>query len=441
MDFAKKRNLEAEQDEMLNVVVRKKASPGYENSKSLIIQGHLDMVCLKEEGSTHDFTKDPISMYVEDDFLKAKGTTLGGDNGVAVAYGLALFDGDYKHPPFEVLFTTNEETGLDGVLGIKEGFIHGDMLLNADGEEEGLFQVSCSGGVTVDSYFEITEEEFAGKGLKITVRGLKGGHSGMMINEQRASANKVIFRLLNAIRSVTDIRIASIVGGDKVNAIPSTSVAEVLVADKEKAVKAVKEITESIKGEYYTKDRGLEVEIEDFESKKAYNKDVTDRLIDFVTAIPDGVVQVSKEIEGFVQTSLNSGTISVVDNNVWVSTSIRSSIESQLDMMTETMRSIAKMSKARFEQSNRYPAWQYQQDSPLRDLSLKVYKEMFGEDARVSAVHAGLEPGFLKKLLPNCDMLSYGPNIYDVHSPRERISISSTKRMWDYTLRLLEEMK
>lgn len=440
-NFAKKRNLEVEQDEALNIIIRKKASKGYEDSTPVIIQGHMDMVCVKEEGSNHDFSKDPIEMIVEGDFVRANGTTLGADDGIAVAYALAILDGDYKHPALEVLLTTAEETGMDGAEAIKEGMLKGKRLLNIDSEEEGEFLVSCSGGCNFHTSFDINREDFIAEGLKIKITGLEGGHSGQEIKKQRANSNILMFRILNEIRKVSEIRIVDIQGGSKHNAIPNDSTCLISVKDIEKAEKIIDKMSKILKSEYRVQEKNMEIITEKSQIDKPFDKDSSDRVIDFFMSIPDGVISMSKEIDGLVKTSLNNAVIEIKNNKLTLETSIRSSSESELDMMLNKLEIIAKNLGADFEKKSRYPAWQFEEDSTLRDICTKTYEELFNKKAKLSAIHAGLECGLLKKVLPDCLMISFGPDMYDIHSPKERLSISSTQNMWEFTLKLLENLK
>lgn len=439
--FAKDRDLEYIQDEAKNVIIKKKASKGYENSKPVIIQGHMDMVCVKEEDSDHDFEMDPIKMEVEGDFLKAIKTTLGGDDGIAVAFGLAVLDGDYPHPPLEVLITTSEETTMAGAAAIKEGMLEGKYLLNIDSEEEGIFLVSCAGGATIETSFEIEEEEKSEKGLEIIVQGLLGGHSGMEIIKQRANSNIVLFRTLNEIRKVMGLRISQVSGGVKHNAIPSFSKAKVYVEDLKKAEEVVKDFFEIIKKEREVNDPNLEIITQEVDLTKTFTKELTDNLIDYMNVVEDGVVTMSKSIEGLVQTSINNAVVYEKDKKVFIETSIRSSVESEMNKLVDSLVILGKRTGGKVSETNRYPAWEYESESPLRDLSLKVYEDLFKKKPSYDAVHAGLECGMFKRVLPDTDMISFGPNMFDVHTPKERISIESTKRTWKFLLKMLEELK
>lgn len=442
VNFAKERNLEVYQDETLNVIIKKTGTQGYENSDSVIIQGHMDMVCIKGKGSNHDFTKDPIEMIVEGDTLRANNTTLGGDNGIAIAYGLAILDSnDLKHPPLELLVTTSEETGMDGAMALTNEHLQGKTLINLDSEEEGIFLVSCAGGANMITTFEIKKEQESGKGLEVRISGLKGGHSGMEIIKQRANAIKLLGRVLNLCNDKANIRLSNIHGGTKHNAIPGEAVATIITEDMDNVKTIIESLTEDLKEEYRIEDSGLNIEIQDVNINEIFSKELSDNLIDFIMMVPDGVQYMSKDIEGLVQTSLNNAIIEEKNNNIEITTSVRSSSSSSLREILNVLSVIAKRTNSKAKETSAYPAWQYEENSLIREKCVKVYEELFGKNAEVSAIHAGLECGLLKKILPNTDMISFGPNLYDVHTEKEHLSISSVQRVWELLVRLLEDLK
>lgn len=442
VNFAKERNLEVYQDETLNVIIKKTGTQGYENSDSVIIQGHMDMVCIKGKGSNHDFTKDPIEMIVEGDTLRANNTTLGGDNGIAIAYGLAILDSnDLKHPPLELLVTTSEETGMDGAMALTNEHLRGKTLINLDSEEEGIFLVSCAGGANMITTFEIKKEQESGKGLEVRISGLKGGHSGMEIIKQRANAIKLLGRVLNMCNDKANIRLSNIHGGTKHNAIPGEAVATIITEDMDNVKTIIESLTEDLKEEYRIEDSGLNIEIQDVNINEVFSKELSDNLIDFIMMVPDGVQYMSKDIEGLVQTSLNNAIIEEKNNNIEITTSVRSSSSSSLREILNVLSVIAKRTNSKAKETSAYPAWQYEENSKIREKCVKVYEELFGKNAEVSAIHAGLECGLLKKILPNTDMISFGPNLYDVHTEKEHLSISSVQRVWELLVRLLEDLK
>lgn len=443
VNFGKERNLEVFQDDAYNIIIKKPATQGYENADTVIIQGHMDMVCIKGKGSEHDFTMDPIEMIVEEDILRANNTTLGGDNGIAVAYGLAIFDSDnFKHPPLELLVTTSEETGMDGAHALTNEHLSGKILLNIDSEEEGVFLVSCAGGANMITTFNLEKEEKAGKGLEIRISGLKGGHSGMEIIKQRANAIKLLGRILNLCNEKANIRLSSIHGGTKHNAIPSDSQATIQTEDKENVKRLIDSITKDLKEEYRVEDSELNVEIHDVNVDEIYTKELSDNLIEYIMMVPDGVQYMSKDIEGLVQTSLNNAIIEEKENYIEITTSVRSASSSSLRETLNILLVIAKKTNVvNVEENGAYPAWQYDKNSKIRDKAVEVYEELFEKKAEVSAIHAGLECGLLKEILPDTDMISFGPNLYDVHTEKEHLSISSVRRVWEFLVKLLESLK
>lgn len=442
VNFAKERNLEVHQDEVYNVIMKKPGTEGYENSDTVIIQGHMDMVCIKGEGSDHDFTNDPIEMIVEGDIMRANNTTLGGDDGIAVAYGLAILDSDdLKHPPIEVLITTNEETGMDGVHALSNAHLSGKTLLNIDSEEEGIFLVSCAGGANKITTFKLEREKKSGIGLEIKISGLKGGHSGMEIIKQRANAIKLLGRILEECNMESSIRLSKIEGGTKHNAIPSEARAVILIEDIDSVKKIVGNLTKDLKEEYRVEDSGLNIDVKEVKVEDVYIKELSDDLIDYIMMVPDGVQYMSKDIEGLVQTSLNNAIIQEKDDNIEIITSVRSASSSSLREILNVLSVIARRTNAKTEEKNAYPAWQFDKNSKIREKAVKVYEELFNKKAEVSAIHAGLECGLLKEILPDTDMISFGPNLYDVHTEKEHLSISSVQRVWEFLIKLLESLK
>lgn len=442
VNFAKERNLEVYQDKAYNVIIKKPGTYGYENADPVIIQGHMDMVCIKGKGLNHDFTKDPIEMIVEGDTLRANNTTLGGDNGIAVAYGLAILDSDnLKHPPLELLVTTSEETGMDGAMALTDEHLQGKILLNLDSEEEGIFLVSCAGGANMLITFKLEKEKKSGKGLEIKISGLKGGHSGMEIIKQRANAIKLLGRILYECNIKSNIRLSKINGGTKHNAIPSEAEATILTDDIGNVKTIIEQLTKDLKEEYHVEDSGLNIEIHETNIEEVFTRDLSDNLIDFIMMAPDGVQYMSKDIEGLVQTSLNNAIIEEKDNNIEITTSVRSSSSSSLREILNVLAAIARRTNAIAEENSAYPAWQYDENSKIREKCVKVYEELYNKKAEVSAIHAGLECGLLKEILPDTDMISFGPNLFDVHTEKEHLSISSVQRVYEFLVKLLEDLK
>ncbi len=442
VDFAKERDLEVYQDEALNVIIKKAGTAGYEKLEAVILQGHMDMVCVKGKKSQHDFTKDPIELIVEGDFVRANDTTLGADDGIAVAFALAILDSDdLKHPPLEVLITTSEETGMDGVHALKNDHLQGKTLLNIDSEEEGIFLVSCAGGATKITRFNLQREDVNKEALEIRISGLKGGHSGMEIVKQRANAIKLMARILNKVRKNSDITIAKFVGGSKHNAIPNESVASFITSNANDSKQIIESFTKELKEEYRVEDPDLNIEVSDIKTESLYSKELSENLIDYLMMCPDGVIYMSRDIEGLVQTSLNNAIVEELDDTLKIVTSVRSASSSSLREVLNMLEIIAKRTGAQSEEEGNYPAWQFEEDSKIRDKSLDVYKTLFKKEAQVSAIHAGLECGLLKEILPDVDMISFGPNLYDVHTEKEHMSISSAQRVWSFLIALLESLK
>ncbi|MDY0234928.1 MAG: aminoacyl-histidine dipeptidase [Gudongella sp.] len=442
VNFAKERDLEVYQDKALNVIIKKPGTQGYENLDAIIIQGHMDMVCVKGKNSQHDFTKDPIEMILEGDFLRANDTTLGADDGIAVAFGLAILDSDdLKHPPLEVLITTSEETGMDGVHALENTHLQGKTLLNIDSEEEGIFLVSCAGGGTKITKFKILKEEANKEALEIKISGLKGGHSGMEIIKQRGNAIKFMGRVLDTVRRSVDITLTEISGGSKHNAIPNLAVASFITGDINESKKIIEEFTEKLKEEYRVEEPNLTIEVSDIKVERTYSNELSESLIDYIMMVPDGVMYMSQDIKGLVQTSLNNAIIEEKDGFIEIVASVRSASSSSLREVLNILEIVAKRTGSKIEEVGNYPAWQYEENSKIREKALEVYKELFNKEPEVSAIHAGLECGLLKEILPDTDMISFGPNLFDVHTEKEHISISSGERVWKFLVALLESLK
>ena len=442
--FAKDRNLEVHQDKAMNVIIKKPGTAGYEKSPTVIIQGHMDMVCEKEASSNHDFLKDPIKFVVKGEMLYADKTTLGGDDGIAVAYALTVLDSkDIPHPPLEVLITTEEETGMGGAMALTDEHLQGTRLLNIDSEEEGVFLVSCAGGANIHVFFDIKKETAKGKFLKITVGGLLGGHSGIEINKQRANSIKLLGRILYNIKQNEKINIVEISGGSKHNAIAKDAHAVIAVENTEAVLKIVDKLASDFKGEYRAVDKLLSVTANEVQnpSGQMFTKELTLNLIDFMASIPNGVQYMSMEIHGLVQTSLNNGVLEEIDGKIKFTTSVRSSVKSALDEIVDILRIQAERCGAEFKKASEYPAWEYSPDSPVRDAAVNVYKKLNNKEPLITAIHAGLECGLLKKTLPNVDAVSFGPNLYDVHTPNEHMDIASVERVWKFLLAYLAELK
>ncbi|MCZ9955080.1 aminoacyl-histidine dipeptidase [Brachyspira hyodysenteriae] len=439
--FAKDRNLEVYQNKENNVIIKKEASKGYENIPPVIIQGHMDMVCEKTSESKHDFDKDPIELIVEGDVLRANNTTLGADDGIAVAYGLALLDSkDIEHPALEVLITSDEEDGMSGAFSVTDEHLNGKTLINLDSEVEGTFWVSSAGGINTVVEFNIEKEANNNSALKIEVTGLKGGHSGMEIDKQRANAIKILGRILDSVKD--DINIAYIEGGSVHNAIAKSVYAVITAKDVNKVKNTIEKLYENIKFEYRTADPNIKILISNAENvKECYKKELSNNVISFMMLSPDGVLYMSKDIEGLVQTSSNNGVLKEKDNKLTFTIFIRSSVESSSNEIVSRVKTLASITNSNFIYRDGYAAWEYDPNSKVRDIAIKAYKTITGKDPQVASVHVGLECGILKKALKDTDVISMGPNIYNVHTPREYLSISSVDRIWRILKEIIKNIK
>ncbi len=438
VSFAKDRNLEVYQDKMYNVIIKKKGTLGYENKPALIIQGHTDMVCEKTSDSAHDFSKDPIDLIVEGDTLRANNTTLGADDGIAIAIAMALLDSnDIPHPPLELLATTVEETGMDGALVVTGEHLSGTTMINIDAEEEGVFLVSCAGGLTTLTEFDIKRELNNDDTYSIEVSNLKGGHSGIEIHNQRANAIKVLGRLLHSVRD--NICLSKIYGGAKHNAIAKNAYALFTTKDFNSIKSTLDSLALNIKNEYRVEDLDILIKIEKVEkAKEVIVKNISDNIIDFMMLVPDGVLYMSRDIEGLVQTSANNGILKEENNKLEFTISIRSCVYSSLEEIKNIIETSAKRTNcSNFSIKSSYPAWEYDANSRIKDIAPDIYKKVTGKEAKIEAIHAGLECGILKRPLPNVDMISMGPNLYDVHTPNEHLSISSVDRVWKFLKELI----
>ncbi len=444
VNFAKERNLEVIQDSELNVIIKKPATPGYEKATTVIIQGHMDMVCEKNKGTEHDFEKDPLELRIVEDYIYANGTTLGADNGIAVAYGLALLDSkDIPHPALELLVTTGEETGMYGAIAVDPKHLDGKILLNIDSEEEGIFLVSCAGGVTNYVHINNQWETTNSSALKLEIKGLKGGHSGMEIVKQRGNANKLMGRLLNSISKEVNFNIAHISGGAKNNAIPRE--AEVVITVNASSIENVKTIANKsidiFKNELRIQDPDIKLEISETKVEKHLNCEVTASIVNFLNLMPNGVQTMSKDIEGLVESSLNLGVIVFSEEKVTFVSAIRSSVKSLKNEIVDRVGALSKLVGAEMVNDSDYPEWQYEPDSKIRDLCVETYREITGQEPKIDAIHAGLECGLLKEKMADVDMISFGPNLYDVHTPQEHMSITSVQNMWAFIQGLLKNIK
>ena len=444
--FAKEHGFDYVQDEMNNVIIYKPATPGYENAPTVILQGHMDMVCEKRPDVQHDFEKDGLNLSVKDGYVTANGTTLGGDDGIAVAYALALLDStDLPHPALEVLITVDEEIGLLGAVGLDCSVLKGKRMINMDSEAEGSLWISCAGGLSAVSHIPVARVDAEGEKLQIKVCGLMGGHSGSEIDKKRANANVVMGRFLYGLKREADYEIISMTGGQKDNAITREATAEILVLEEN--VDAVREYAASVQGawreEYAGTDEGITVTVED-EGKqevRVLHPTSKEKVIFFLVNVPYGVQKMSGTIKGLVETSTNIGILKTSENEVMGSSSIRSSVETARDSLSDKIAYLTEFLGGEYERQGVYPAWEYRKDSPLRDKMVEVYEEMYGQKPNVVAIHAGLECGLFYKKMEGLDCVSLGPDMKDIHTSEEVLSISSTERVWKYLVKVLEALK
>ena len=446
VDFAKEHNLVWYQDENNNVVIVKEASAGYEAAEPIIIQGHMDMVCEKDKGVDIDFEKDGLKLYIDGDFLKAEGTTLGGDDGIAVAYALALLDSqEIAHPKLEVVITVDEEIGMLGADAIDLSMLTGHTMLNIDSDVEGSFLTGCAGGMAVNVTLPIKRVMQSGEKVALTITGLEGGHSGSEIDKEHGNANILMGRLLRALFEETPFGIISLAGGLKDNAIPRECVTELLVPQEN--VNLVKEIADKLdielKKEFMTADPSVCIEFEDLGKKEERILDFgsVSRVIFYLRSVPNGVQHMSQVMHGMVETSLNLGIMELKEDALHTVTSIRSSVGTRKADLLDRVTAIVELLGGEAEVEGDYPAWEYKQDSSLRPQIAKVYKQLYGKDPVFETIHAGLECGLLSEKIKNLDCVSFGPDNFDIHTPKERLSISSTGRVWDFIVEFLRQAK
>jgi len=444
-EFCKKNNLTYKQDKIQNICIKKPATPGMENKPGVVLQGHVDMVCEKNTGTVHDFSVDPINLLVTDGWVTADGTTLGADNGIAVAMALAVMESKtIEHGPLEALFTIDEESALTGALELDSSIVDGTILFNIDSEEEGIFYIGCAGGVTTIGNMKVEEEATPGghASYKLQITGFKGGHSGAEIHEGRGNAVSVGARILRDINSKTPIQLHQINGGGKHNAIPREFFASFTAGNPEAIVSTITEYSKILKNEMGDLELNMSVKVveEDSIPEKVFTKAFSDRLIGILFSMPHGVIKMSRKVPGLVETSTNLASVVLEGGNVKIETSQRSSIMSESDEIAGKVRTIMEASGAKVHFESRYPSWEPDPDSNLLKLFKDVYKREEGKEAEVKAIHAGLECGVIGDKLENMEMISFGPDMEDVHTPDERLKISSVTAVWDFLLKILKEV-
>lgn len=443
LDFAKKHNLEAKTDEAGNVLIKKAASAGMENLKTVILQSHIDMVCEKNKDTEHNFETDPIQTYIDGEWLRAKGTTLGADNGIGVATELAvLASDDIKHGPIECLFTVDEETGLTGAFALKEGFMNGDILLNLDSEDDGELFIGCAGGANTTAIYPFPKEK-APQGwffFRVSVKGLIGGHSGDDINKNRANANKLLNRFLVQTMQKYGMRLADIEGGNLHNAIPREAHALCAVPmEYKEAVRVDLNIFISeIENEYSATEPNLAMDLES-EAPVEYvmEQKAMERFLLSIYAVHHGVYAMSQDIPGLVETSSNLASIKVCDGTIKVVTSQRSSILSSRKDMSQMVSAAFILGGATVTTGEGYPGWKPNPSSEILKIAVESYKKLFGIEPKVKAIHAGLECGLFLQKYPSLDMVSFGPTLRGVHSPDERMLIPTVEKFWNHLLDIL----
>lgn len=446
VDFAKERNLKYRQDEKYNVIIWKDGSEGYENADTVILQGHMDMVAVKVDGCTKDLETEGLDLEIHGDLISAKETSLGGDDGIAVAYALAILDDDsISHPPLEVVITVDEEIGMLGADFIDVSDLKGRLFLNMDSEDEGIFTVSCAGGATTTCIFPYKTEKVLSSVLDIRIDNFVGGHSGVEINKGRVNANAAMGRILLGISKEMDVRIVKINGGEKDNAIAKFCDVSIAVSKDsvEAAKQRVQEIFHEIKEEHKTTDPDARIQVSAAEEKQveAFLKDDAHKVIAALVNLPNGIQRMNPEIEGLVQTSLNLGILRTEAEGVKLSYAVRSSSETEKNFLIEKISSLTEALGGKIEIIGAYPGWEYRADSRLREVMVESYKALYGEEPVVEGIHAGLECGIFASKLEDLDAVSFGPQMKDIHTTNEVLSISSTRRTWELLLKAFAALK
>ena len=445
--FGESHGLETEVDETGNVIIRKPATKGFENKETVILQSHMDMVCEKLVDIAFDFNKDAIQTYVDGEWLKAKGTTLGADDGIGCAIELAILDSDdIEHGPIECVFTRDEETGLTGAEGMKPGFMKGNMLINLDSEDEGQIFVSCAGGRNTTATFRFQKEEVPAGWffMKGSLKGLVGGHSGDDINKKRANALKVIARYLYKVQEKLGLRLASFDAGKLHNAIPRDGVIVFAVPTefKEQARAEWNIFVTEVEEEFHITEQNMQFALESTEAVPVMPLEVSTRLVQALQAVDNGVFAMCQDeaIAWLVETSSNVASVETSDDKVVVVASQRSNVMSALDNQAATIKAVFQLAGAEVEQGDGYPAWKMNPDSKLTALAVEAYEKLFGKEPKVLGIHAGLECGLFSEKYPNLDMVSFGPTLRGVHSPDERLHIPTVQMVWDHLMEILKNI-
>ena len=446
VNFAKERNLEHYQDSLNNVIIIKEASKGYESAEPIIIQGHMDMVCEKENGCTIDFNKDGLDLYIDGDFIRAKDTTLGGDDGIAVAYALAILDSpEIEHPRLEVVITVDEEIGMLGAVDIDLSMLKGHQMLNIDSDVEGSFLTSCAGGMSLNVTIPVIRQSKEGTLINLKVSGLVGGHSGGEIDKEHGNADILMGRVLDVLFTNTPFGIINLEGGLKDNAIPRECKCQILAPSEniDLITSIINELDTTLKKEFSVADPDVNISLEVIGDAEEEILDFAsiNKVIFYLRTVPNGIINMSQIIPGLVETSLNLGIMKLNDNHLCMVTSIRSSVSSRKEDIKNRVITLVELLGGDVEIEGDYPAWEYKNDSPLREKVKETYTKLFGKEPVFEAIHAGLECGILSGKIKDLDCVSFGPDNYDIHTPKERLSISSTQRMWKFIVEFLKNAK
>lgn len=447
VNFGKENNLETHVDESGNVIIRKPATKGYENKQTLILQSHMDMVCDKLVDVDIDFTKDPIETYVDGEWMKAKGTTLGADDGIGCAMQLAVLAEDgIEHGPIECVFTTDEETGLTGAHGMKAGFMTGDLLINLDSEDEGQFFISCAGGMTTRATFRFTKEQAPDSYffMQLSLKGLHGGHSGDDINKKFANGIKLLSRFMYIVNEKHDVRIASFNSGRMHNAIPRDGIVVFAVPSdaKEDVRVALNIFAKEAEDEFHVTENSINFKLESTDAEPVLPKAVGNNLILALQAVDNGPYSMCQDeaLAWMVETSSNVASVTTADSEITVVASQRSNVMSNLVNMGNTVKAAFQLAGAEVTQGDKYPAWKMNPDSKLTQIVIDTYKKLFGKEPKVIGIHAGLECGLFSEKYPNLDMVSMGPTLRGVHSPDERLLIPTVQMVWDHLLEIMRNI-
>lgn len=446
VSFAKEHQLRYVQDEYGNIVIYKAASAGYEKLPAVILQGHMDMVCEKEAGSNHDFEKDPLRLKIEDGFVTAEGTTLGADDGIAVAYALALLETDsYAHPALEVVITVDEEVGLLGAQNLDASCLSGKYLINLDSDEEGILLTGCAGGVSAISSIPVKYRNASGCLYEVKIHGLQGGHSGMEIGKNRANANILMGRFLYGLKEQLPYELAELEGGQKDNVIPRECSCALLIQpeDTEILKDYACRLTAELRKEYSGSDAGISVSVEFQEETQigVLHPVSQEKVLFYLMNVPNGVQKMSGNIPGLVETSTNLGAARLEEEVFYASCGVRSSVNSAKYAVSDKIEYLTEFLGGDYKKEGEYPAWEYREQSPLREHMIEVYQDMYQKAPRVEAVHAGLECGLFYEKIPGLDCVSTGPNLWDIHTPQEKMEIASVRRVWEYLIQVLATMR